>query len=560
MKILLRSLFLTMLTLFSLVTAGRAKAQGSSVPSIKYAGILPVYWQGETSPALSRKKSQIDALFPQVIRDSKRFAFLGDSIVADNWSSTEGRKKLRDEFELDAFLNLNVLEQGDVAIFTARLLSPELINYVSETERVPLTWLNTASKAELSQKIRDLSFRVLNRYPVDVFVTSLQGRYLTLSAGKDQNVLEGDELEFAEFTIKSTHPTDDTWLEFGTRSLGKAKVVESKAQSAIALITSLTSENAIKLGSGARVENIASRRNFRAAPKEEDVYITTDNSPIIQSPSQAPAAKAKPKAVPSPAAKPTPEAPSSDDGPMHPAARGGTSEPTQDPADAPRDPSSSVPAELKNVRFSLENSNWSVGGAAKASSVMPTILINQAGGYFEFELDSQTTTMWDLHLTTGSTAKGDYSGATVGGEYLMAIPSATAFIPSLDRLLIGVRGEIVTLGVSKESFGGMDSFHIMPVLHAQGTYHVVDIVETFGYDFSAKVIPLNFGSAGVKGKTQSLGSSMGLDLEAQILHINKTENLEWGGLVGYRNVSYDLPNKSLDQSVLRIGLVGRVKL
>lgn len=559
MKPTLRSLLITWLTLLGFVNGGSAKADSDPkpAPAIKYAGILPVYWQGDSSPAMARKKSDIDEAFPKIIRESKRFAFLGDSIVQDNWSSAEGRKKLREEFELDAFLNLNITEQGDIALFTARLLSPELENYVSESDRIPLSWINAASKEDLTNKIRDLSFRVLNRYPIDVFVTSLQGRFLTLSAGKDQNVLEGDELDFADFTIKSQHPVDGTWLEFSSRPLGKARVVESKAQSSIAQITSLTAENAIRLGSGARVANIASRRNFRTPPKTEDVFITNENSPIVSAPGQTPPKPKVEKAAPPKAVEPPP---SRDEEtmqpPMHPAAQGGASEPVQDNENT----SSDWPQELKNVRFSIENTNWSYGGAAKASSATPAILVNQVGGYLEFELDTQTTTMWDLHLTAGSTKKGAYSGGTVGGEYLMSITSATAIIPSLDRLLLGLRGEVTTLGVSKETFGGRDSAHIMPVVHAQGTYHVVDIVETFNYDVSAKIIPLNFGSAGVKGKTQALGSSMGLDIEAQVLHVNKGETVEWGGLLGYRNVSYDLPKKTLDETGFRIGLVGRVKL
>ena len=559
MKTTLRSLFLTTLTLISLVPGGVAKAQAANLkdaPSIKYAGILPVYWQGDSSPALNRKKSDIDQGFPKVIRESKRFAFLSDSIVQDNWPSIEGRKKLKDEFELDAFLNMNVTEQGDVAIFTVRLLSPELDNYVSESDRIPLLWVTSASKDELTDRIRDLSFRVLNRYPIDVFVTSLQGRYLTLSAGKDQNIFEGDELEFANFAIKGQHPIDGTWLEFSAKPLGKAKVVESKAQSSIAIITALTAENAIKLGSGARIENIASRRNFRAPPKTEDVFVTQDNSPIVTIPSLA----EKTKNRPAKAVTPAPELDGDkgvDQAPMHPAAQGEYPEPT---SPSSNNQETMFPPELKNTRFSLESTNWSMGGAAKASSRTSPILINQAAGFFEFELDSTTTTLWDLKLTAGSTGKGTYNGASVGGEYLMAIPSATALIPSLDRLLIGIRGELVTLGVSKETFGGMDAISVMPVLHAQGTYHLVDLVETLTYDISTQIIPINFGSAGIRSKTKSLGSSMGIDLEAQVLRASKTDSIEWGGLIGIRNVSYDLPKKALGSSVLRIGLLGNVKL
>lgn len=564
MKSLLR-LLTTLLIFWNVV--GRAEAADlKAVPSIKYAGILPVYWQGDSSPSVSRKKSMIEDSFTKVVRESKRYTFLNDSIVADNWSNSEGRKKLKDEYELDAYLNLNVTEQGDVAIFTARLLSPELENYVSETDRMPISWITTANEEALTNKIRDLSFRVLNRYPIDVFVTSLQGRYITLSAGKDQNVLEGDTLEFADFSVKSQHPVDGTWLEFEKKPLGKAKIVESKSQSSIALITALNSENAIKIGSGARVENIASRRNFRSKPAAEEAFVTTESiSPIVTAPGQS--KPLAPVLAPLPPVKGPAGAQAAkdveptevDQEPMHPAAR---AQQAAAPVEAGVEDtgSSSLGIPLTNTRFSMENENWKYSGPAKAASKMPSLLINRVGAYAEHDIDGATTSLVDAYITSGSTKKGSYFGMAVAGEYLYKIASLNTMLPSLDRLLVGGRAEVETIGTSKESFGGMDGIHLAPVVHAQGTYHIVDLVQTYVYDVTAKVLPFNFGSTGIKGKTHSLGSGMGLDLEAQVLQKSKTEHWEWGALFALRQVSWDVGKDSLAKNSFRFGLLGRVKL
>lgn len=560
MKSLLR-LLTTLLILWNVVSVAEA-ADLKPVPALKYAGVLPVYWQGESGPTLARRKTAIEEGFAKVVRDSKRYTFINDSIIADNWSSSEGRKRLKDEYELDAYLNLNVTEQGDLAIFTARLLSPELENYVSETDRIPLSWVAAASDEDLTNRIRDLSFRILNRYPIDVFVTSLQGRYLTLSSGKDQNVLEGDVLEFAEFSIKSQNPVDGTWLEFAKRPLGKAKIIESKAQSSIALITSLNSENAIKIGSGARVENIASRRNFRPQPTADEAFVSAEpNSPIVMAPGQSKPAVPPPiqvlppvKDAPTPQVKDA-EAVEADQEPMHPAARGQA----QAPAEF-GDSESSQGIPLKDVRFSIENDSWSYTGPAKAASKMPPILINRVGAWAEHDIDSSSTSLFDAYITSGNTKKASYFGMAIAGEYLYKIPSANTLIPSLDRLLIGGRAEFETIGTSKESFGGMDAVHLAPVVHAQGTYHIVDLVQTYGYDVSAKLLPINFGSTGIKGKTSSLGSGMGLDVEAQVLQKSRSEQWEWGGLVAFRQVSWDLSQGTLAKSSFRFGLLGRIKL
>ncbi len=559
MKAILRLLTLLLTTYVGWAKDGWA-ADLKPVPAIKYAGILPVYWQGEASPALTHKKGAIDDGFIQVVRESKRFTFVNDSIIADNWANAEGRKKLRDEYEVDAYLNLNVTEQSDVAVFTARLLSPELENFVSETERVPLSWVGAATDEDIRDKLRTLTYRVLNRYPIDVYVTSLQGKYVTLSAGKDQDVLEGDTLEFADFSVKSTHPVDGTWMDFQQKPLGKARVIESKSQSSIAQITSLSGDSTIKVGSGARVPNIASRRKFQPKPANEDAFIAVEsNSPLV-----TPKGQAKPEAKPEtpapkppvPAPAPQAEAAQPEQEIMHPAAHGGGAD---DAAKPEGEAAASSGFPLQDVRFSVENENWSVGGATKASSKFPTLLVNRLGASGEMNIDEQYTTKFDAHVQMGQTGKGSYAGLGLGGEYLYKLPALQATVPSLDRILVGLRAEIETLGVTHSSWGGVDALHVAPVVHAQGNYHIVDLVQTIEYDLRAMIIPLSFGHTGIKGDERQLGSGMGLDLQAEALSRSKAESVEWGGLVGYRQENMSLSKGKLNTSDFRLGVLARVK-
>ncbi|TAJ95687.1 hypothetical protein EPO44_13555 [bacterium] len=250
-----------------------------------------------------------------------------------------------------------------------------------------------------------------------------------------------------------------------------------------------------------------------------------------------------------------------DQEPMHPAARGQQMAAAEAAGDGESESGTdALGFPLTNTRFSLENENWSYSGPAKASSKMPSILINRIGAYAEHDIDSSTTSLFDASIISGDSKKGSYFGMTIAGEYLYKIPSATALIPSLDRLLVGGRAEVETIGTNKETFGGMDAVHLAPVLHAQGTYHIADLIQTYGYDVSAKLLPFNFGTTGIKGKTQSLGSGMGLEVEAQVLQKSKTEQWEWGGLVAIRQVSWDVSKGSLSKNSFRFGLLARVKL
>ena len=68
-----------------------------------------------------------------------------------------------------------------------------------------------------------LMFRLLNRYPVDVYVTSIQVPYITLSSGARQNIYEGDELDFFEVNIQQVHPINGAWLSFNLQTSGQGQ-------------------------------------------------------------------------------------------------------------------------------------------------------------------------------------------------------------------------------------------------------------------------------------------------------------------------------------------------
>lgn len=564
--------------------AEAASPAETRVPAIKQVAILPVHWQGKfpEGPSASALQKQIDQNFTRLVQASRRFAFTNDVITADLWSSPEGRKELVEEYEIDAMLSLSVTSQNDLMSWTVRLLSPTLQTYLSETERVPFQWALVASPSELDQRMQNLLFRLLNRYPIDVFVTSVQGRYVSLSSGQAQGIFEGDELSFYETKLKSQHPIDGSWLNFQQKLLGKAKVVESQQQSAIALITSLSFENAITVGDGARVVATATRRNFQQTPAEAQRYVpVSKDSAIVMAPGDLPASPAAepPQAVTPPPIKPkaAPQ-PEPQGGPR--TAEVSASPPKAMPQESPEIPladEEKAPSALPmggNGDSEPAIGDWiaatfsdtfvgggieglSFRGSNKLTSTLPSWLVNRLSAKAYQDLAPEYVAIYGTALRLGDSKKGDYIGLDAEAEGLYKINTLSAQIPSLNHVLIGGIARIATLGVNGENFGGWNSGFVGPSLHLQGSHHLAEQVQTVDYDFAFRYFIAAMGSAGISGKKRSLEKGSAWEVELNAIARGKPEDWEWGAQAVAHQGEWDLSKGSLEQQSWVLGLVGR---
>jgi hypothetical protein len=187
------------------------------LPVIQQVGVIPVQWEGES---LTAGKAAIDASFSQVVRDSHRFRVLNDDLIAQTWATVDGRQELKDQFELQGFVSLTVTPRSDTVQLTCRLMDSNLKTNLLETDVVTVDWLANASESSVRDRLERLVFRLFNRIPVDVSVTSVQGSYITLSGGSEQGIEAGDKVDLVRAEIKALHPANGTWLEFQKQNLG----------------------------------------------------------------------------------------------------------------------------------------------------------------------------------------------------------------------------------------------------------------------------------------------------------------------------------------------------
>ena len=554
--------------------AAAVTASDQKLPSIKHVAVMPVYWQGQFPEGhpFAQLRKHLDAAFSPLARASKRFYFTNDVITSDLWATPEGRQELIEEYEIDGVLNLTITGQSDLMLWTVRLLSPTLANYISESERVPYAWFLAASPEEVDRRLQDLLFRTLNRYPIDVFVTSIQGRYISLSSGSEQNVFEGDEVSFYDFTLKSVHPVDGSWLNFDKKLLGKAKIIESKPQSSVALITSLSFENAIKTGDGASVANIATRRSFQTAKAEEQRYVPVGKDsalvvPVGEAPPPLPKSQEKAPPLPLPPSAPrvaaaAPDHPQSE-APASPASGEGLERglPEDKPA-TEESLSDLIPIHFQDAHVFAITENLNFSGAGKMSSKAPELFVNRLVARANHKLNDTWEGWYRVGGRSSQTTKGHYTGFNLQTEALLPIEALTNRLPSLNRVLIGGLGRLESIGVKgkREKFGGWDGLFLGPTVHLQGSHHIAEMVQTIDYDLQLTYLLMGSGSAGISGKKRDIDTGSTLEMEATALVRGRPEEVEWGGFVSFEKGSWSLSKGTLDMLSLGIGLVAHFRL
>ena len=592
------SLLFAAATLGNLPVAAAERPSYGKLPVIKNVGLLPLAWEGDHQGTFAGRPGLVQQAYLAAFRDAKRFHVINDEITTELWHNPEGRKELKDQYELQALASLSVHPDHDALTFVVRLMSLEMENFIVETDRVPRSWFESCLEEELKDRIESLVFRLLNRFPVDVSVTSVQGRYITLSGGAGQNVRQGDRLTFFRSTITDVHPANGSWLAFQNRKLGTATVIDAKANSAVAELTALSYEEAIEVGDGARVDGIESRAKFKRLAELPTFHDAQDGSPVIGLPGTGPQGPKRggkllpggkaPKTaqaivpVPAPSSDVLPEQPATPQTPPEveapPAAAApegdtqppaieseGEVEPTpvKTPASSGSEPVGTPPALLaalgeqaQLIHFGAGIRSWSVAGSVTANSVMPAWLFNhfEAGAA---KAIGPVVVDGTFDLEYGPTGKGTYTG--FGFEALGKYPIKLTGGGVLDQINVGGAFRYHSFGVEGEKFGGGNIMKAGAMGGLQGTFPLTELKKLV--DFSAELTYYLYGSGsfGVKGKDRVINSLSGFRLRAEVVPRVGKKSLEMGGFLLYDAEDYLLSKGSLNLSGYGIGFLGRYR-
>lgn len=253
------------------------------LPSLHHIGIIPLQVEGSSTrfQGFKKKLDEIEGAFSHAIRGSKRFVVLHDELVRQLWSFHSGRKELQDDYELSAFTHLHIKPSSDHVVLTVRFLSPMLDLYLQESEIVKRKKLLLSTFSETSHWINDLVFRLINRLPIDISVTSVQGPYITLSGGLEQGLHEGKRIGLYRVWVQDVHPVLRTWRHFYSQPLGEARIIEVRDGVAVAKLKNLVVEDSIEIGDGAKSMDIASRTYFARSDQQRKYADSQGKSLVI---------------------------------------------------------------------------------------------------------------------------------------------------------------------------------------------------------------------------------------------------------------------------------------
>ncbi len=546
-----------------------ATAPLPKLPVIQQVGVIPVQWEGE---ALSAGRAAVDSTFAQVVRDSRRFRVLNDDLISQTWSTAEGRQELKDQFELQGFVSLTAAPRSDTVRLTARLMDANLKTNLLESDTVTVDWLANAQDSAVKDRLERLVFRLFNRIPVDVSVTSVQGSYVTLSGGADQGIEAGDKVDLVRAEIKALHPANGTWLEFQKQNLGTAQIIEVKTYTSVAKLTGQTYDNAVQVADGARIGAIASRVKFARLAQNEGFKDAGNQDTIVVPPLYNGAPPPKPQApVKQPINAPNQPPPTSQQQPTYsqqqqqqpeesvdqPAPQAKPQQQAQS-GDSANDPAVGQPDDNGPTLWDDVASDatshrmideivghagptwWSVKGPTNQAGKFPIWLLNSVGAGVTRTMLFKFKTAFGGGFLFGNTNDGKYYGydsyAKLYWEDVLA----------LDGFLRGWRaGGIATfsgVGMKDGDYGGGDWIRGGFYGGLFGVVAAGDGGQTYDWFASFGITPLNIGRIGYDGGRKVVESAFGTKIEAGAYQHQPPRTIQWGGGVEYTDERQTLKN------------------
>ncbi len=565
-------------------TAFAAEPEGAPLPSLKIVGIVPV--QAENAEASrgnqgwEQTRKALDPMFSAAVRASRRFQTLNDDLVRMTWEKPAGREELVAKYEMDALVAASVSFRGEDAVLVLRVLSPKMENWLLETETLPRAWFRPQPDPRLNAALENLVFRTFNRVPVDVAVTSVQGRFVTLSGGQSQSIAVGDKVDLYRTSVATTHPVHGSWIGFNQIKLGEAKVVDVKEVSSVAQVTSLTYENAVNVGDGAKVPEIAARAKFRrvaeedaklpvakvsASEKTKDVqplYVegvtpSTPAAPSSATPATAPTATASIATASENALPPTGEVSPTDSSASPPAEEPGFfgSLGSWVPS-APSAPSMdlSTLTVVDQARFHAGPRLWTFSGPVSDQASFPSILVNNIGGEVTRPLSGALMVDITGDLLFGSSDGGSYSGYILGARPFVKVPFAQ--IPYTTYARLGGLGSASGLGVDGV-FGGGDWIKFGAFGALGGLATVADY--TLDWEARLSLEPMTIGQVGFDNALRTIQSSMGYGLDLEGVLPGTPGAIEWGGLIHWDTWSITSDSDVSTLDTWAVQLLGRYR-
>jgi hypothetical protein len=554
------SIFLSLLVgTWSAMTSIQAEGEIARLPVLRNIGAIPVQFEGNVDIS-SEIKEKISDDFYASIDASQRFRPLDRDLVKDLWASTEGRSDLRNNYELDVYLSLAVRQVDDIVTITGRLLDPQLKTLLTENDRIPLRNFGHMEKSDVRNQIESLTFRLLNRLPNDVNVTSLQGPFVTLSGGQAQGIETGDRIEIIRPSVAAIHPANGSWVDFQISKMGSVQIIESKESTSIGRILGQTKSRAIEVGDGAKISTLPSRVRFARATTSSTFEDSGNQDSLVLPPiSTLPTAAKVAKTTMEPNSQP----PSKDLNRKDPSSprisEGGKVQEAQTAVSPPLNTSSSTTDTEENPssawnNFAQEAMNqkliedmriyvgptwWKARGPVSSSGAFPIWLLNSIGGGFTRNMFYKIKVGFGGGLLFGQTPAGSYLGYDSHARMFWESPLSNVI---MNRWRAGASGSFSGVTVSSGSYGGGDFIRGGIFGGIGGQILAGEAAQPYEWDANLYLHPLNIGRLGYSGSFKNVESAIGWKIDLSVFEKSMTSPLSFGGGLSWTDERQTLKN------------------
>lgn len=507
------------------------------LPVIKTIGIIPTQLEEIGSDHISTKLlDEIRMAFSLAVRDAHRFNTLDDNLTKVLWNSVTSRKELLKEYELSAFAHLTVVTKEDAIVLIGRILSPDLEPYLQEIATINRFDMEHADYAAVDSAVHDLVYRLLNRLPIDVSVSSIQGAYITLTGGINQGIHPGQSIDLIHAKVAALHPATKAWQNFEGLKVGTAKIISAEEHTSVARITQLLTATSLNIGDGARIQDIAGRLKYRqvASAKDHDAFDTIlvqpmyddKNSVAIPEPLVA-AAAAAPVPIPPPPAQEAPKNVEPEPAPTVKAEEPPPVETKSEPQASTQNGQSPV-SELTIFGGPI---GWHFKGLGRTTSSRFSFYpVNVVGAAYTGTLAPNVKYTNQLSGNFGQVGPGggSYLGFDLSTRMFWDIPLDNN--PIYDRLLGGGQGAFKALRISAADFGGANL--LSGAGFVEGWGHARMFQQNYDWFTTFVLSPLGVGFLGHGGRNNTVASYFAWNLEVGALqqYITKTR---WGVSVSY---------------------------
>lgn len=573
------SLQLAMLAACAAFAEGNVLA-AADMPRLERAVVFPpVFSQSILSnPRMADFRSGVQRIFPEAVKSSGRFRVIDAELTRNARNDEKIRADLIEQFEVDGFVSLDILDRTDTVDFVVRLFDRKLEPLLQESDSVDVARIDSAGEAGIKNSIEGLVYRLFNRVPYDAKILSMQGRFLVVSGGLEQGVQVGDEIKISRVAVTSRHPATGAWNKFSVEALGSAQVAEVKDRTSIARMTGQIKPGAVRVGDGVKLLRIASRARFAreaAVPSYGPEVLGSGTRPIPVEPLTPQLAAGNPEKVVQTNEKPAvvnpvPAAPAAVS-PLDPPV---ATEEQVTPAASVAEEEGGVGGGRKESWFGsvaagifsegelgLGLRSWSVTGPVSASTAAPYTLVNNIGLRGTRRLSREAFADMEADFSFGSSLNGSFTGYDLRGngylEYPVERESQGAGI-QFHRWRYGGVGRLVGLSVSGEKFGGLDAFFFGGFVGGRGDLNVGDKNRKLGIQGDVFLYPLTVGSYGYKGVKQSIDSALGTGIEVKLFRPADAKGAaEYGLTWQYESHSFQLGNSKTavyDSSKFYLGI------